>query len=427
MSPEPGNPQRSSPAVPRSARERLLGAAVEVASEQASDCCTVDRICECAGVARATFYQYFTSAEDCLCCAYRDHADALQARVTAGLSRARIPELGAVLALAEFAARQPGPTRFLAIDGLAGAQALAERDRLLAAIAQAVRARGPAPSYLDLPLLTLLGGALRFVALRSGAGDRDSEAGEALGEWALSFERRASQPSWSSALTASLPAAVWPPRRAVRPRGSVRERILRATAAVICSQGYRDTTVSDIVRHARVSRRTFYNAFPDKAACYAAVFESGFEQTLAACTPAFLSGDRWPERVWQSAGAAAGFFAREPLIAHLCFVDCYAAEPTMRARVHEAQLAFTIFLEEGYRLERRAAPSRACSAVTAQMIAELSFATIRRGALPGISRGRPLAAYLTLAPFMGCEPASEFLAAKLATSNTQSDQLDAAS
>jgi hypothetical protein len=47
------------------------------------------------------------------------------------------------------------------------------------------------------------------------------------------------------------------------------------------------------------------------------------------------------------------------------------------------------------------------------MIAELCFGAIRSGALPVISQGRPLAAYVVLTPFMGCDPAGEFVAGKV--------------
>ena len=39
-------------------------------------------------------------------------------------------------------------------------------------------------------------------------------------------------------------------------------------AAAIRETGYRDATVADVVRHARTSRRTFYEHFPSKQACF---------------------------------------------------------------------------------------------------------------------------------------------------------------
>ncbi|MDR2281488.1 MAG: TetR/AcrR family transcriptional regulator [Gordonia sp. (in: high G+C Gram-positive bacteria)] len=50
-----------------------------------------------------------------------------------------------------------------------------------------------------------------------------------------------------------------------------RMRILEALAAEVEESGYAATTVADIVRRARVSRRTFYESFPDRDSCYLAL------------------------------------------------------------------------------------------------------------------------------------------------------------
>ena len=50
-----------------------------------------------------------------------------------------------------------------------------------------------------------------------------------------------------------------------------RRRLLEGMAAAIRECGYRDSTVADVVRHARTSRRTFYEHFPGKQACFIAL------------------------------------------------------------------------------------------------------------------------------------------------------------
>lgn len=54
--------------------------------------------------------------------------------------------------------------------------------------------------------------------------------------------------------------------------GTVREaqhaRLMEGLAASIREKGLAGTQVSDIVRHAHASRRTFYNHFEDKEACF---------------------------------------------------------------------------------------------------------------------------------------------------------------
>ena len=50
-----------------------------------------------------------------------------------------------------------------------------------------------------------------------------------------------------------------------------RRRLLEGMAAAVRECGYRDSTVADVVRHARTSRRTFYAHFPGKQACFVAL------------------------------------------------------------------------------------------------------------------------------------------------------------
>jgi AcrR family transcriptional regulator len=50
-----------------------------------------------------------------------------------------------------------------------------------------------------------------------------------------------------------------------------RQRLLDALAASIAADGYRNTTVADVVRRAHTSRRTFYEHFTDKDTCLVAL------------------------------------------------------------------------------------------------------------------------------------------------------------
>ncbi|HEY2258148.1 MAG TPA: TetR/AcrR family transcriptional regulator [Solirubrobacteraceae bacterium] len=56
--------------------------------------------------------------------------------------------------------------------------------------------------------------------------------------------------------------------------GGHRERLIVAMAASIIEKGYRETTVADVVRLARTSRRSFYEHFEDRDACFLALFDA---------------------------------------------------------------------------------------------------------------------------------------------------------
>ena len=59
-----------------------------------------------------------------------------------------------------------------------------------------------------------------------------------------------------------------------------RQRLIEAMASSIEEKGYRDTTVADVVRIARTSRRTFYEHFEDRDACFLALFDAVNDETM---------------------------------------------------------------------------------------------------------------------------------------------------
>ena len=61
-----------------------------------------------------------------------------------------------------------------------------------------------------------------------------------------------------------------------------RERLLLGMAASIRRRGFAGTTVADVVREARVSRRTFYEHFEDLVDCYLALGDAAGDVVLQA-------------------------------------------------------------------------------------------------------------------------------------------------
>jgi TetR/AcrR family transcriptional repressor of mexJK operon len=79
---------------------------------------------------------------------------------------------------------------------------------------------------------------------------------------------RNSNPSQGSGSHPAKPRLGRPPRDAA---GQLRERILEVATELLFSHGYGATSIEAIARRARVSKRTFYQRFPDKAALMSAV------------------------------------------------------------------------------------------------------------------------------------------------------------
>ncbi|HEY2502214.1 MAG TPA: TetR/AcrR family transcriptional regulator [Mycobacterium sp.] len=61
------------------------------------------------------------------------------------------------------------------------------------------------------------------------------------------------------------------------PVAPFRLRLLDGLAASIRERGYRATTVADIVRHARTSKRTFYDHFASKEQCFLQLLQAEIE------------------------------------------------------------------------------------------------------------------------------------------------------
>ena len=82
--------------------------------------------------------------------------------------------------------------------------------------------------------------------------------------------------------------------------GAFRRRLLDGLAASIDERGYRDTTVADIVRHARTSKRTFYDQFPTKEACFAELLTANAEEIVARVRAAVDPDVPWRDQVRQA-------------------------------------------------------------------------------------------------------------------------------
>lgn len=111
------------------------------------------------------------------------------------------------------------------------------------------------------------------------------------------------------------------------PSGDYRRRLMEGMSAAVAERGYADTTIADIVRHARVSRRTFYEQFASKEACLLALYVAASERVIRAIGAAVeTSGDRET----QIARATEAYLARmqaHPVLTRTLILEILAAGP----------------------------------------------------------------------------------------------------
>jgi AcrR family transcriptional regulator len=112
----------------------------------------------------------------------------------------------------------------------------------------------------------------------------------------------------------SPPAATGNPMADLLASTTPRDRLIVALAGSIRERGFGETTIADIVRLARTSRRTFYAEFDNKEACYVALLAATNQfltfQIAAAVDPLAP----WSTQVRQAIEAYVETLASEPEI-----------------------------------------------------------------------------------------------------------------
>ena len=138
---------------------------------------------------------------------------------------------------------------------------------------------------------------------------------------------------------------------------SHRERLTGGLATAIDEKGYAAATIADIVGHARVSKRTFYEHFADKEACFLALYSETSDHLLALIGDAVeRAGGGWDERLEAAARAYFSRVAAEPALIRTSLIEIQAAGPAARALRRDVQRRYAELLRglsEGAAAEER--------------------------------------------------------------------------
>ena len=139
----------------------------------------------------------------------------------------------------------------------------------------------------------------------------------------------------------------------------VREALTGGLAAAIADKGYAATTIADIVMHARVSKRTFYEHFTDKEACLMALYEQGCHYLLAVVSSAATQGGNTSWKAMVNDGVTAYLNALEgmPAVTRTLLVEIQAAGPKAYRLRQQMQRRFADTLVEVVDSARAADPA----------------------------------------------------------------------
>jgi AcrR family transcriptional regulator len=105
-----------------------------------------------------------------------------------------------------------------------------------------------------------------------------------------------------------------------------RQRLLDATRTAVLTDGYPEASIARVIELAGVSRRTFYEHFHDKEACFVASLLPARERLVAAIESALAAAPA-AEAMPAAMQALIAFVAAEPQLARLVMVEAIAGGP----------------------------------------------------------------------------------------------------
>jgi AcrR family transcriptional regulator len=126
-------------------------------------------------------------------------------------------------------------------------------------------------------------------------------------------------------------------------------------AAALTEKGYVDISVADIVQHARVSRRTFYQHFADKEACYLATYSALSDDVLSRIAEAGATELPAEERLVAATYAYLTALEERPALTRTFLTEIQAAGPQalkLRRSIHRRFAELLRHLVERTRKER---------------------------------------------------------------------------
>jgi AcrR family transcriptional regulator len=171
---------------------------------------------------------------------------------------------------------------------------------------------------------------------------------------------------------------------------SYRSRLLEGMLAALAEKGYLELSVMDIVRHAKVSKRTFYEHFADKEGCFLEAYAAVSDELLGRVANAASEADTPEDKL---AGAVAAYFSalqeqRRFLRAFLS--EIHAAGPralALRRKILQRFAELLRSMVEGVRASQPQIPALSLEMATAIVggIHELILFTLEQGRIDHLS------------------------------------------
>jgi AcrR family transcriptional regulator len=186
-----------------------------------------------------------------------------------------------------------------------------------------------------------------------------------------------------------------------------RQLILEAMVRVVGRQGYKATSVADVIAEADVSRTTFYKHFDDKHECFLAAYDMVTERVLDEVIANCNGEQTWLERVRIGLTTIVEMFAFDPQLARTAIVEVAAAGADARQRHWNAITRFTEFLEDGEELAGDRELPDNIALMAAGAVSGLIFDELLTGRAERLPQLLPDLLFALLVPYIGPGAATE--------------------
>jgi AcrR family transcriptional regulator len=172
--------------------------------------------------------------------------------------------------------------------------------------------------------------------------------------------------------------------------------------------GYQAARVADVIAHAGVSRKTFYEHFEDKEHCFIAAYQQSLARLLSVTLDAFDAQDEWVDQLRAGLTALLNALAYDPRVARLCFVEVLAAGPKAVEVRNEAMRGFSYVFDAG-RLEADLDLPAFTGLSMVGGLSEILYREITAGAAAELPQLVPELMYMSVLPFLGADAAAREL------------------
>ena len=169
-----------------------------------------------------------------------------------------------------------------------------------------------------------------------------------------------------------------------------RARLLQAMATVAAAQGLAATSIAAVVAEAGVSKRTFYEHFADKDACFLELYRASSASALRTLRESVQPERPWQDQVEFALGAYLAHLASGPQLIRMLFVEIHQLGDTGAAVRREVMQHLADYMLETINVERDVlSPTMAMAAVGG--IQELVLQAIEQGEAAQLERLGPSA------------------------------------